>query len=106
MQIYFLKTKSSYWLAHSFFEQELILDSNVINILDPDITRNMFKDLKQFSKNIISNIVVEVAYEGPSPSNIVLGPTHNSDLQQRLAFIIEAAKFNMVKAKLFFVQLM
>ncbi|CAL6106794.1 Hypothetical_protein [Hexamita inflata] len=49
--------------------------------------------------------VVEVAYEGPSPSNIVLGPTHNSYLQQRLAFIIEAAKFNLVKAQLFFVQL-
>ncbi|CAL6085343.1 Hypothetical_protein [Hexamita inflata] len=81
------------------FVEEFILDpSNVIDILDPDITRHVFKDLKQFSKNIISNIVVEVAYEGPSLSNIVLGPTHNSYLQQRLAFIIEAAKSNMVKA--------
>ncbi|CAL6070590.1 Hypothetical_protein [Hexamita inflata] len=84
------------------FMEEFILDpSNVINILNPDITLHELKDLKQFSKNIISNIVVEVANEGPSPSNIVLGPTHNSYSQQRLAFIIEAAKFNMVKAQHF-----
>ncbi|CAL6047936.1 Hypothetical_protein [Hexamita inflata] len=89
-----------------FVEEFILYPSNVINILDPDITRHVFKDSKQFSKNIISNIVVEVAYEGPSPSNIVLRPTHNSYLQQRLAFIIEAAKFNMVKAQFNFVQLM